>query len=210
MAAQQQQAELDAQEQADEAASLQAIFGEECVQVQPDARSLTVRRGGFWPVACACVAAAHVARGRPSAAGQGASAAAVNARKLHPPPPPQVRLTGGHRRSASGADAEQAVVVRVLLPADYPSASPPLVELHAPLSAQQHAQAVQHMEGLFTPGGCNQPQRREPADTQPGLELLLLLPPPPPRCARSCGQAVSCLLTAPAAAAAASRPGVPV
>jgi hypothetical protein len=49
--------------------------------------------------------------------------------------------------------SEQHAVLRVLLPPNYPSAAGPVMELEAVPTPQQHiADAVKHMEAMFSPG----------------------------------------------------------
>jgi len=52
---------------------------------------------------------------------------------------------------------EQAAVLRVLCPPNYPSAAGPVMELEAAaIPAQQLAAAVKHMEDMYCPGGLHQ------------------------------------------------------
>ncbi|CAK0782548.1 hypothetical protein CVIRNUC_005766 [Coccomyxa viridis] len=51
------------------------------------------------------------------------------------------------------AEAPSRVVVSVYLPETYPSSSPPVVELHgSAISADQQAEAIQHLDEIFQPG----------------------------------------------------------
>ena len=45
----------------------------------------------------------------------------------------------------------------VYLPETYPSSSPPVVELHgSAISADQQAEAIQHLDEIFQPGEVSQ------------------------------------------------------
>ena len=55
------------------------------------------------------------------------------------------------------AEAPSRVVVSVYLPETYPSSSPPVVELHgSAISADQQAEAIQHLDEIFQPGEVSQ------------------------------------------------------
>ena len=55
------------------------------------------------------------------------------------------------------AEAPHRLVVSVYLPETYPSSSPPVVELHgSAISADQQAQAIQHLDEIFQPGEVSQ------------------------------------------------------
>ncbi len=91
--------DLDAQQRAEEAESLSAIYGDDCSMVQ-QAGSTVV--------------------------------------KVHVP----------------SRTAEQQVVLRALLPSNYPSAAPPVLELHAPHRPPEDiAAAAEELEQQFVPGG---------------------------------------------------------
>ena len=55
------------------------------------------------------------------------------------------------------AEAPSRLVVSVYLPETYPSSSPPVVELHgSAISADQQAEAIQHLDDIFQPGEVSQ------------------------------------------------------
>ena len=55
------------------------------------------------------------------------------------------------------AEAPSRIVVNVYLPETYPLSSPPVVELHgSAISADQQAEAIQHLEDIFQPGEVSQ------------------------------------------------------
>jgi hypothetical protein len=120
----------DAEEQEEEASTLAAIFGEDSIEY--DAASSSYRVGG-----CHCALPLHDPR-----------CVVV----LHPPTCPHTQQVYVPSR-----EADDAAVLRVLLPASYPSVAGPVVELEAPqqlAGQQQLAAAVRHMESMFCPGVC--------------------------------------------------------
>ena len=147
----------DADEQAEEAASIEAIYGED-VEIDQAAYRVGIAFGlGFR-----------------------LEAAAVQLLQLQA----LLQLQGLWRRQSQvtivcrrclmqvylpNRCAETRAVLRVLLPDTYPSAVGPVMELEAPgISEQQLAAAVKHMEEMFCPGEHRSSQNMHNSHLQGG------------------------------------------
>lgn len=143
----------DIVEQTDEAASIEAIFGDDA-EFDPGLHTYRVRHSSSRP-------AAAVARANPSLTHM------------------QQQVTGRSpwmQVYLPSKSCELHVVLRVLLPPTYPSSAGPVMELEAAhVPEQRLAAAVKHMEDMFTPGE-QQAEVACLATLRLGFTLLLLNP----------------------------------
>jgi hypothetical protein len=153
---------MDAEAQEEELASLEAIYGDDFTLQQAE-RIVEVSNLPPQPIALATAAAAandlrrrrfRSDPPRPAAPALSRILAPVSPTRhhhLHPPTPPH--STPPHQVHIPSREADPRIVARAILPADYPSASPPVAEVAAPhLEPGAAAAAAAQLDALFAPG----------------------------------------------------------
>lgn len=146
---------MDADEQHEEAESLEAIYGEDLERDEQAA--YRVRRARH----CRCTPPVQ----------QVTTCCSRNAANGLKPQPGTVccshsllQMTLLLQVYLPSRSCEHAAVLRVLLPPRYPSAAGPVMELEAEgIAEQQLAAAVQHMENMFCPGMIAVPMGPSPS-----------------------------------------------